>query len=129
MYCDVFPLRTGGNLPGTPYFAFSDYYGQGYDRNPLNPGGACVIPAGVYTQFVTGNTANLPNAWTVSPFTDIGGRWMNTGSVQIVSAGANSVPGPGGQWIPGQGAYASVNGGTGGDDQANFASAMLGARP
>lgn len=65
---------------------------------------------------------------TVQPYQELMGatwRTLNPTSYQLVSAGTNEKPGPGGQWRPGMGMY--TEGADGADDLANFFPNQLGA--
>ncbi len=96
---------------GTPYYYFSSANGGDYTSHWVN-GGTCT-PAG----------------WPpMAPFSDASGKWVNINGFQIVSAGSNASPGPGGTWNPGTGNYSNPNNNTipGGDDMASFHDRMLG---
>lgn len=106
------PIRQYLDPWGTPYYYFSSRSGNDY------------------TDYTNGGTCTPVNYSTMSPFSDAGGKWVNINSFQIVSAGSNMTPGPGGSWTPGQGNYGNPNnnaiGMQGGDDMANFHDRMLG---
>jgi prepilin-type N-terminal cleavage/methylation domain-containing protein len=53
-----------------------------------------------------------------------GGKSVNQGTFQVVSAGRDMKFGPGGAWVPGQGSYSGA--GVGWDDVANFQGSPLG---
>ena len=86
-----------------PYFYMGCWNGGDY-----NVYGACTI-----------------NSFSMNPFQDANGKYLNWDKCQIISAGQNGKPGPGGSWIPGTGNY--VTGKDGFDDISNFSgSKMLG---
>jgi prepilin-type N-terminal cleavage/methylation domain-containing protein len=63
-------------------------------------------------------------SWSgVSPYKDVGGKFLQPRGFQIISAGKNQVFGPGGTWVPNQGPYTVT--GPGGDDVANFSAGPL----
>jgi hypothetical protein len=81
---------------------------------------------GYHASRASGNYSN----WAGEKFAPYqsGGKFVNQGGVQIVSAGPNGEFGPGGNWTPGTGYYTSA--GLGGDDLANFNNGqMLNAQP
>ncbi len=99
-----------GKLTAPTLGAYLDPYGNPYGYQASKSGGS-------YT------------GWAGQPFTPYqsGGKFVSQGSVQIVSFGKDKTPGPGGAWIPGQGAYGGN--GAGADDIANFnAGLQLGAQ-
>ena len=64
----------------------------------------------------------------LTPYTNAAGKPINGDSVQIISAGANKLFGPGWAWTPGSGGYEP--GRDGADDMANFnGGAQLGVNP
>jgi prepilin-type N-terminal cleavage/methylation domain-containing protein len=68
----------------------------------------------------------------VNPYQTAGGKWINQEGVQIISAGADQVPGSGGTtWVPGGAGYDGSNpNGDGADDLANFNEGkQLGVKP
>ena len=81
----------------------------------------------VYFASSSGGKYNGAAQAGVLPFKDSTGvKFVNSDSVQIISAGANKAFGPGGQFIAGSGVY--VSGSPGADDMANFnGGAPLGA--
>jgi len=106
------PLAT--NKKG-PYFDFPENRLNRSENNPprfLDPWGTPYI----YFRSINGNDYS-GSYTTVSPY-QLGGRFVNQNTIQILSAGENKVFGPGGNWTPGSGPYAS--GGPGFDDLANF---------
>ncbi|MGL6095445.1 MAG: type II secretion system protein [Fimbriiglobus sp.] len=57
----------------------------------------------------------------VNPYQTPAGKWINLDGVQVISAGADQVPGIGGAWTPGGTGYDGSNAtGDGADDLANF---------
>ena len=105
------------NTPALRY-TLNDPFGSPYAYFASSTGGS--YPSGAQTP---GYLVTYPNGATfgpISPFTTGSpARPVNSGTVQIISAGANKTFGPGGTgWTPGSGLYSSA--GIGGDDMANF---------
>lgn len=95
-----------------PYFDFAVNRVSGHSF--LDPWGTPYI----YFRSVNGNDyGGTFAAGGVSPYSQ-GGRAVNQNSVQIISAGANKVFGPGGAWSPGGTGYSEAEAGF--DDMANF---------
>jgi hypothetical protein len=64
----------------------------------------------------------------MKPLANANGKTVNYTGFQIISSGANRLPGPGGLWSPGTAPYAKADpvNAPGGDDLANFYDKMLG---
>jgi prepilin-type N-terminal cleavage/methylation domain-containing protein len=128
-----------------PFYYFSskngnDYNAFGIYNPPLNPTND---PLGFTTLAGYGGIKGgspLPNGGTapadvppMHPFIGLDGKFINPNGFQIVSAGKDNLPGPGGfdpvnkvpyRYEAGIGEYSP--GGRGGDDQANFHTGPLG---
>ena len=104
---------------GTPYAYFASSTGQKYGVSG---------PAGPYSG-TSSLTSSYPAPGTLlTPYTNAAGKPINGDSVQIISAGANKLFGPGWAWTPGSGGYEP--GRDGADDMANFnGGAQLGVNP
>jgi len=124
VYVDSYGMPNSA-MRGTPYFYMTAQRGGDYaDQNRvLMKPGICIYPAGVYTNFSTGEQATMPSL-QISPLIDAVGKYVNPDGWQIISAGKNGHPGPGGSWRPGNSPY--TIGADGGDDLANFRTLMLG---
>ncbi len=90
---------------GSPYIYFTAI-NRKYGTTNLNPGS------------FAGVTAYQDGA--------AGGRLVNAHSYQLISAGADGSPGPGGTWTPDSGSYIADITPGGGDDLANFHPVALG---
>jgi len=110
-------LRYTLNDPfGSPYAYFASSTGGSYPSGAQTPGYLVSYPNGATFGPILPLTTGSP----VKP--------VNSGTVQIISAGANKSFGPGGAWSPTSGGYSS--GSAGADDMANFnAGAQLGVNP
>ena len=97
---------------GTPYYYFSARNGNDYRYFGQ-----------VYSPAITSMNTN-GGYGGMDPFIGADGKYIRSDAFQIISAGNNKLPGPGGAFEPGIGAYAP--GGAGGDDIANFHKGMLG---
>ena len=83
-------------------------------------------PFGYQASRAGGSYPGYPPSQPFAPYQS-GGKFVSQGSVQIVSAGKDKIPGPGGAWVPGQGAYGGN--GAGVDDIGNFnGGSQLGAQ-
>lgn len=103
---------------GTPYYYFSSRKGNDYGyfgiyylvcNSTLDPNG--FNKSGGYAQMV--------------PFIGTDGKYVNPNGFQIISAGYNKLPGPGGTYDPGIGEYGPAA--SGGDDMSNFHKGLLGS--
>jgi len=105
-------------------YTYNDAFGTTYAYFTSGTGGAYGGAAWTYTN-------SQGTATTVSPYQS-NGKFVNSGTFQIISAGADGQRqgggfGPGGNWTAGAGAY---GGGPGTDDLANFnGGAQLGTTP
>lgn len=97
----------GGQQLATPYL-YTDAFGIPYAYFSSGLGGKYLDPLAFpgVTQFTA-----------VNPYLSVN-KYVNSDSVQIISAGADKNFGPGGAWTPGAGAYDQSN--PGADDMANF---------
>jgi hypothetical protein len=79
--------------------------------------------------FVYLSSGNRPNGYTqpptisITPYFKTPGQFHNPDSFQLISAGADMVFGPGGQWGP------PAASGAGADDISNFSGSKLGVLP
>jgi hypothetical protein len=96
---------------GTPYYYFSSKNGNDY------------AAFGIYRPAL--NPSNQPRGFTntggyggMEPFRGADGKYLNADSFQIISAGRDKFPGPGGVYQAGVGDYGPAA--QGGDDLANF---------
>jgi prepilin-type N-terminal cleavage/methylation domain-containing protein len=111
---------TAGEIRKGPFFDFNatrlkPNYGGYLDIYGVQP----------YAYFSTNGTINSYNPADCSltaPYYYSAGNYVKPDSFQIISAGANMVFGPGGQWTPGS---VPAQGSAGGDDIANFATGRL----
>jgi prepilin-type N-terminal cleavage/methylation domain-containing protein len=103
----IYPT-SGGGPPyfldpwGTPYFYMTTVNGTG-DYSSSGD----TEPMVLNNAFQVSSTGAIITA-TVSPFYDATGKAVNFSGFQIVSAGLDKTPGPGGQWVPGHGYYSSA---------------------
>ena len=113
------PPSPAANAKKGPYF---EYGGQPL-ATPYMYNDAFGIP---YAYFASGLGGKYPDPTTypgvtqfavINPFLSAN-KYVNSDSVQIISAGADKTFGPGGNWAPGSGAYAEAA--IGADDMANF---------
>jgi hypothetical protein len=81
-----------------------------------------------YYYMTTRNGGDYYTDGRMKPFADARGRFLNFNGFQVISSGANRLPGPGGAWTPGTDPYGKpdVVNAPGGDDLANFYDKMLG---
>ena len=112
-----FAPSTGATNKKGPFYDYSGPPFVNYTHN--DPFGVPYVYFGSTTgqKYGTGGlyTGTYPTGMT--PFTS-GGKFVNSGSCQIISSGANKQPGPGGVWAPDTGAY--TTGQPGADDLGNF---------
>jgi len=121
-YHDVYWRNPGINDPAynnNIYYYFAARNGNDYNAfgaiyaNPADP----FAISGITSQGGYGGGLN------VNPYIGPDGRFLKFDSFQIISPGANGLPGPGGVFTPGQAPYADTS--VGGDDQANFSGRLL----
>ncbi|MBO0698292.1 MAG: prepilin-type N-terminal cleavage/methylation domain-containing protein [Zavarzinella sp.] len=128
-----------------PYYYFSSKIGNDYNffgiyQPALNPtnnplgfntrAGYGGVPAN--SPLPSGGTSPPVDVPPMHPFVGLDGKFINANGFQIISAGKNNLPGPGGwdtvnnvplRYEAGIGEYNP--GGRGGDDQSNFARGIL----
>ena len=99
----------------TPYAYFSSYG----VRNGYNKYGSSDCPTLFYRPPVAPSTAGIP----IQPYFEAPGRYLNPTGHQIISAGADALWGPGGQWSTLTTDSIAIEGR---DDQSNFYGRLLG---
>jgi prepilin-type N-terminal cleavage/methylation domain-containing protein len=113
---------------GNDYGAYGGIYTNPNDQMLSTP--YFMTPQGGYGAPAT---PTFPGS-IVNPFIGPDGKFLNHDTYQLISPGADGIPGPGGAFVAGQGFYATgadrsppLRGG-GGDDQANFQARVLAGR-
>ena len=108
-------------------YRYNDPFGSPYAYFVSGPGGNYATVNQTPGFGITYTNGYIPSS--IAPLKEpTAGKFVNSDSVQIISAGANKAFGPGGPWSPTNGAYSA--GAPGSDDMANFnAGAQLGVNP
>ncbi len=111
------PFWDGSNVNASVYYYFSSKNGNDYSF------------FGKY--YLLCNSGQVPGGFDqnggyggMDPFVGGDNKYVRSDTFQIISAGKNARPGPGGVYTSGVGSYSP--GGPGGDDIANFHSGVLG---